>query len=182
MKTDREILSQAIKKAVSGGWEWNEIDDTWNDLGDEARDAVLSLLLTDYTYNLFIFNHDFARALWGDELVDNNGQEMKPIRLWANQVAVEHAGKIYEVDPNRVHGAIPIMPEINWSEALNAPDSVIDAIQVEYELKRLTGMVTFETHRLQPLEIAATTLPCWQYHLQQMVITPDPIKYLEVSM
>lgn len=104
--TDKEILEKAIQKAIDGGWDaygWKHFTVTvggvaWHDdepytPGTKANhDQVESL----------IFNHDFAKALWGEE--------------W-------------------YRGITPDMP---------APD-----------------------HK-----------QTWQHHLQQMVISEDPIKYL----
>lgn len=92
------ILSKAIEKAIAGGWKPN-ID---------AQDFLDG---EQFTEEGFIFNHDFAKALWG---------EYKPEEIPIGRPA---DGKY--------------------------PDNL--------------------THR---------GLRKWQYHLQQMVIADDPIKYL----
>lgn len=57
-----EILHKAIKKAEYNGWEGmiNPMD---------------SLLLA--TYPLIIFSHDFAKAFWGETMVDDFGNNVK---------------------------------------------------------------------------------------------------------
>jgi hypothetical protein len=49
--TDQEILERAIQKAIAGGWEDGK--------------AILKLGAVRAP-QAFIFNHDFAKALWGD--------------------------------------------------------------------------------------------------------------------
>lgn len=89
--TNQEILAKAIQKAIDGGW--NGVIFGW-----EWR-----LGLRIYrTHSDFIFNHDFAKALWGE---------------WSREELKAEYHNIYELEP-------------------------------------------------------------WQYHLQQMVIAEDPIKYL----
>jgi len=92
------ILEQAITKAIAGGWEV----DLETVLPEMAK--KYSLYGLQYTgFSSLLFNHDFAKALWGEE-----GQTLTGLRC-------------------------------------SAQDGVI---------------------------------PYWQYHLQQMVIAPDPIQYL----
>ena len=92
--TKQEILEKAIRKAIEGGFNESKIDEV--ELGATG----------------LVYRHDFAKALWGDEL----------------------------------HQETFIVPK---------------------ELsKRFAGT--------KDLDIK----PVWQYHLQQMVISDDPIKYL----
>ena len=93
--SNQEILERAIYKAIYGGWRAGELATYANIL--EAP--------------IIIFNHNFAKALWGEEPY----------------------------------------AKVIWPH----PD---------YELQ------TGSTY------LALT--PLWQYHLQQMVIADDPIKYL----
>lgn len=99
--SNKEILTKAIQKALDNKWVGE-----WNDPGVSNPKAVLdwyeveSLSTNFDNYKLFIFNHDFAKAVFGD-------------------------GPYYRFDGD-----------------------------------------TLDTPRQ------------WQYHLQQMVIADDPIKYL----
>ena len=115
--TDQEILEKAIQKAIDGGYEPNGIQDfsafkatirngqAWvrwfNDLGDEVIQEIEHV----------IFNHDFAKALWGEGI-------RKP-----------EPGKVLMIGSRG---------NINF--------------------------VRFFDH--------------WMFHLKQMVIADDPIKYL----
>ena len=99
--TDREILSNAIDKAIANGWSAGKVITTNPELLDEAIDmgGLISI----------IFSHSFCKAYWGKEKV-----------TWEN------------IDYNRTD-------------------------EIEYYV----GMYL------------------WQYHLQQMVLKENPIKYLE---
>lgn len=68
--TDKDILEKAIQKAIDGGW-------TKQGLTDEGKmhftenGIVVDWLRggRDFTsIETIIFNHDFAKALWGDEM------------------------------------------------------------------------------------------------------------------
>lgn len=68
--TDQQILTKAIQKAIDGGWH-GELADNIKLIADEDIE-----LLTQAWRNVhhlapinFIFNHDFAKALWGEELL-----------------------------------------------------------------------------------------------------------------
>lgn len=102
---NEEILKKAIEKALDNGM--------------KSSEKFLLFNFVSHPWEL-IFNHDFARAFWGEEPVcrdckGSTDQENKP------------AGNKY--------------CETGWHEA--------------YSL-----------------------LP-WQYHLQQMVLYEDPLRYLE---
>lgn len=111
--SDAEILEKAIQKAVDGGWDFFDKYDGvgWEVITGLHGSALLMLKdestltggVTGFDYQAIIFNHDFAKALWGERKILRN---------------VPHG---VEVD---------------------------------------------------------TSHPGWQYHLQQMVIADDPIKYL----
>lgn len=108
--SNQEILEKAIQKAVDNGWQY-QYDGTTEPLN---RENALKL------YKLFIFNHDFARALWGET--------PDPSHL-----------EVYLVNGG---GKVPSYTMVDQKKEF---------------AKRHSG---------------------WQYHLQQMVIADDPIKYL----
>lgn len=95
--SNQEILEKAIQKAIDGGWK------PFGDARIKIAATVMHVLYAWQTFdtdwhNTIIFNHDFAKALWGTK--------------------------------------VPA-----WS-------------------------------------LDNSSLEAWQYHLQQMVISPDSIKYL----
>lgn len=79
--TNQEILEKAIQKAIDGGWktehpELHVDDDGYGDLSIgfaiTADDSDLTWWSEDYdvlSVNDVIFDHDFAKALWGHEPV-----------------------------------------------------------------------------------------------------------------
>ena len=104
---NKEILEQAITKAIAGGWEV----DLETVLPEMAKKYSLHGL--QYTgFSSLLFNHDFARALWGEEL----------------------------------HHETFIIPKELSRRFAGTNDLAIK--------------------------------PLWQYHLQQLVISDDPIQYL----
>lgn len=71
MATKQQILEKAIQKAIDGGWKATM---TIADNGHVNVDAdgLHLAFYQDYegTHNDIIFSHDFAKALWGEELTD----------------------------------------------------------------------------------------------------------------
>jgi hypothetical protein len=125
--THQEILTKAIDKAVAGGWKPFEYGmptriEQWQ--GDHmvniAVDFPLHTGSIDWVRELegIIFNHDFAKALWGDSI------------------------GLYGIAKRNI----------------------------------VPGFVTPEDVRdLRKMYL-------WQYHLQQMVVADDPIKYLRENI
>lgn len=118
---NKEILEKAIQKAIEGGWNQPlvyihvNVKDRWLEFRRKVyiEDTHLSFGGDQYaSIEEIIFNHQFAKALWGEEL---------------------H------------HETFVVPKELN---------------------KRFAGT--------RNLDIK----PMWQYHLREMVIADDPIKYL----
>jgi len=113
---NQQILKKAIKKAIDSGWSCFGHGKDWE--FTYAFDVPIGIHFPNDAIGLgvrtndIIFNHDFAKALWGEEL----------------------------------HHHVFVVPE-----ELN---------------KRFAGTNEFDVK------------PVWQYHLQQMVVAEDPIKYL----
>ncbi len=59
LRKEKYILEKAIQKAIEGGWKMPE----WID--DCAEDSNY-LPHSQYLYPTIIFDHGFAKALWGD--------------------------------------------------------------------------------------------------------------------
>lgn len=71
--SDQEILTKAIEQAIAGGWEAQPLGgtDMWPEFSGLERQHVIKLLLDGdgdlaEPYRIIIFNHDFAKALWGE--------------------------------------------------------------------------------------------------------------------
>lgn len=128
--SDQEILTQAIEKAIAGGWPIPNIE--LIDLSEENEDGSYLILFhkkhakTRDTKNIgtemdVIFNHDFAKALWGEK----------------------------EMIAYQYHKTL-----VSGLNVIRAKEDLIE--QGAYYI--------------------------WQYHLQMMVIDPDPIKYLSANI
>jgi len=102
--SDQEVLTKCIELAIEGGWRGDLLG-----IKLESQDDGLVRVYWDgveWSIKDVIYNHEFAKALWGEEIM---------------------YGVAFEPDPNG-------------------------------ETKDYGDM--------------------WQFHLQQMVIAPDPIDYL----
>jgi len=116
----KEILEQAITKAIDGGWDV--------DLETVLPEMTKRYLLYGLQYSgpsSLLFDHDFAKALWGEELHIDKSLAVLPIKT----------------------------------------DMALFVVHTEYGAG-VDGDVDYKSN------------PAWQYHLQQMVIADDPIKYL----
>lgn len=123
--TNKEILEKAIRKAIEGGWDylaWEYNDEHgFTKKSHERYNENSGRFITDWQseipYPHLIYNHDFAKALWGTKH--------------------KSYAKVFQ---------------------------------------RVTNGVDVET------AVTNGMLQAWQYHLQQMVIADDPIKYLEANI
>lgn len=118
--TNKDILEKAIQKAIDGGWKQDLFFlglENWDFDERELRwEQDREVGFEHISVYQIIFNQDFAKALWGEEMY---------------------------------HHVFIVPKELS---------------------KRFAG-----THEWD-------IKPEWQYHLQQMVISPDPIKYLSENM
>lgn len=74
--TKQQILTKAIQKAIDSGWEFDNLD-KWNVTAFHNEDTVMNnwyqyvFTLRDNTVVIdaerIIYDHDFAKALWGEE-------------------------------------------------------------------------------------------------------------------
>lgn len=128
---NKEILEKAIRKAIKGGWlpYQSKVKTIYvnnyryeDDHAGELKTIIYTIsydngsgLIAKTGVHELIFNHDFAKALWGEEKLDR-----------------------YNLETD------------------TAIDSLWDGGPEYFDFLGKT----------------------WQYHLQQMVISDDPIKYL----
>lgn len=75
--THQEILEIAISKAIAGGWKYHVwLEPVTRSLQEKLKHSTskqswIAIIMDEYEnqpYQL-IFNHEFAKALWGEELV-----------------------------------------------------------------------------------------------------------------
>jgi len=85
-ESNKSILERSIQKAIDSGWQPASANDAWDwcdaqncrytDTGcivDYSGESASHLSSDDYLRhaNTIIFNHDFAKALWGEEFIPN---------------------------------------------------------------------------------------------------------------
>lgn len=72
MITNQQILENAIQKAIDGGWDQDYRVKFSFTNSDGSRRFTARTSVDDWdTYAPIIFNHDFAKALWGEERGEN---------------------------------------------------------------------------------------------------------------
>jgi hypothetical protein len=67
--SNQEILEKAIQKAIAGGWVYHGLTDE-GEIQYTDTGVVVNWLRggrTGYSAETIIFNHDFAKALWGND-------------------------------------------------------------------------------------------------------------------
>lgn len=72
--TDKETLDRAIKLAIDGGFSPSQ---WYKDIATLPQDQLAMYLITVRRVEQLIFNHDFAKALWGKE----SGYELGDVKL-----------------------------------------------------------------------------------------------------
>lgn len=63
------ILEKAIHKAIDGGWHYPAIEDGDYEITVLDEFWVQVGPISKYGRESIIFNHDFAKALWGENLI-----------------------------------------------------------------------------------------------------------------
>lgn len=72
--TDKEILQKAIEKAEKNGFDYH---------GEKNTHWVIDFIV-EYP-QIIIFNHDFAKAFWGDEIIKDHTWVMN-IHQWQSHL------------------------------------------------------------------------------------------------
>ena len=92
--TDREILSNAIDKAIANGWELEHPVHTNASIKEFIAQCYEAI--DQYSYMWFatiagiIFSHSFAKAFWGGEPeYDNEGTAHYPWQFYLTQMVLE---------------------------------------------------------------------------------------------
>lgn len=75
--SNKEVLIKAVTRAIANGWtvgDWTDADDfSWHIGRDEWGDLALKYTGMGEEFEIdakfFLFNHDFAKALWGEKLI-----------------------------------------------------------------------------------------------------------------
>lgn len=121
-----------------------------------------------------LFNHSFARGLWGATEVNADSFDMTGIRLHFKQVAVQLEDRLIAVPPESASAMEYKVPGLPAD-----PIQDIDMSEVEkitYELEAIYHVIPLTTHRLLSLDLMGVQ-PKYHYHLKQMVLADDPLEY-----
>lgn len=181
MKTDLETAGEIINRAFNHASKRGYIAPLLErEILVRHRAAGVSSSMRTWAVGL-LFDHDFAKGLFGTHEVDDNGWSISAIKVWAKQVAVEIEGTLRAVPDNwsRPEISYAVIPEIDiqrYSE--EAPMELVEAQTVTRELVRMGASIPFETHSIDRVEIYGTR-PAYQYHLQQMALSPNPLTYVK---
>jgi hypothetical protein len=184
--TKKEILEKAIQKAIECGWDFDGLlapmDPGKYEVIAPFGGNYLRIKTTSWSgeesfesINSVIYSKNFAKALWGEEIISSeDGLHFGVIRLWAEQVAYEFEGRIHSLD-GRSHMSFV---RYNDDNLINrAPTGLVEVEKVTLNLKDIVARIPFHTHKIKEIETEGG-IPKWQYHLRQMVIAENPIKYL----
>lgn len=117
---NKDIIEKAIQKAIDNGFVFNKewyVDPSGRWVIFNIAKGYDSIKSVSYVYEQIIFNHEFAKALWGGELA-----------------------------------------------------TCYDCMEGGHEVQHIKDEDRFG--------VADWHMYYWQWHLQQMVIAEDPIKYL----
>lgn len=122
--SNQEILEKAIQKAIDGGWDVFETEchqitvfEATSEMRDDEDhyyfDAPHNGLIVDirrrgyWGYKEVIYNHDFAKALWGEKIVeewyDDGGEIHNFMGGTIEYPYDEGAGIVYEVAKWKLH-------------------------------------------------------------------------------
>lgn len=74
--TNQQILEKAIRKAIDGGYDYSTEPIMRH--ADTPKKLAAMLLSNRYYMYYLIFNHDFAKALWGEEPAYGWGGDVIP--------------------------------------------------------------------------------------------------------
>lgn len=130
-----------------------------------------------------LFDHEFARAFFGDRLMHRTRSDMGLIKIWAKQFAVEHEGKIYNARPNMPYTTFLEYDDTEWW-ADRSPTEMVEAKQVTKHLKDLVASIPFQTHKIEDVEVHDITpgISAYEYHLEKMATDNNPFDYLKRFM
>lgn len=63
----KNVMHRALELAFANGWDWELYPKAdWQQLDIKTQARGIHELLKDDAYKTVIYNHDFAKALWGD--------------------------------------------------------------------------------------------------------------------
>lgn len=157
--TDQEKLEAFIQEAVLSGWDGSDIGikrELWLDdvFGEFYRDNTLRIW-SEQPLEI-IFNHDFAKALFGEE--------EEPVYL-PHDVRSRDEGFVNDIYvPGNKHTSADLKRNLEENYKCRRCGKQLLS---EYEVNNF---------KCEQSKMGSTNVG-WEYHLQQMVISVDPIDY-----
>jgi hypothetical protein len=150
--TDTEILDKIIEKAIQNGLDKDHFNKTQSQISavniclspispscskfinhlvcyynPYSNPESANLLQSNLNYRLVIFDHNFAKAFWGSEMICKDGTTLQ-----------------------------------DWLQSCSQ-----------------AGMTEQEARDDWELDEDCNNIPLWQYHLQKIVLSQEPLKYFE---
>lgn len=158
----QQALERAIDLAIEGGWPHPDEESTsfefktWDNLQTIVRVSSFnpnedSFGYMLYTINDIIFNHDFAKALWGEFQATTHEDHNIPAK-WP------HASDL-----------------LGYKDYQHIPEGLLHCLNCGEHWRHCNPPFienAYPCNLIEPGNIG------WQFHLQQMVIAEDPIEYL----
>ena len=155
--TNKEILKKAVEKAIEGKWlEIKELKKAYFTEDEDNFQIHYIAHYGEYTFENFnpyklIFSHDFAKAFWGDEEGENE----------IDFIHVKPKGDSSFTSKMLNQDFLKHFSE----EKLKL---LLDKKSHKFGEHTYLGAITYYKHK-----------EGWQYHLQQMVLEKEPLKYIE---
>ena len=161
---NEEILKKVVLKAFNGGWKFEDYQAYVPAFAFELNeDRVAELVAKRWEW--WIFKHDFAKAFWGEkpkcEDCEGDGVIWHPMwKQWHNEEHGKYAdliGKNIDHYTGEDDYDRKVLDFFGVSDKKLLPSEEPDCLTCEGTGEGIS----------------------WKYHLQQMVLEENPIKYLE---
>lgn len=185
LKTDEEILTQAIEFAKNRGYFVPALEYAMFVKGSD--NLVLNSSLRMWAIGL-IYSESFLKAFFGERLVprEEDYDTMMAITLWAQQVAFEHEGRLYAADRNNQYMHFPIYDEVDYVSkwAAKAPAELMHTRVVTKKLQDMSASLAVNTHKIKKVRVDNLTpdIPEYKHHMKRMVDYDNPFLYLKNYM
>ena len=161
--TNKEILEKAIQKAIDGGWNWFGIEDYYDQCSKCGQES----------FHTTPASHELYHSADGGKWV---AKTRSPFGYW------DDFEELYILPYHDLLGGNPVKSLSIYDFIFN--HEFVKSIWSKPGEAKLIYYYPIKWNLFKHDELHPTTdlLTEWQYHLQQMVIAEDPIKYLEENI
>lgn len=162
--TDEEILFRVIKKAQENNYKPSNLELKF--ISNDSDYPFFNNKINDYEgtchINKIIFSHDFAKAFWGEEknyissvlIIVNENTKQERLKIIKKREFLKIFGK---------NAYVAFVENSHFQIALKHTEEQIQ--------KCFKQELCFRESRVPETG--------WQFHLQQMILEKEPLKYLE---